>query len=159
MGLCSVILWLICWGGWVTYSVYRHFMYLSFWHPWLPMQVNLLLHLTMQPKDYEVNDNITLHVGGRSSHEQYIHYWCLLRPYIHESYCVGVPSRNHCPGFYSGMYRLMMLTVKHQLLSHACIVFSFYPLSLAITWSWRTRCTWTEGMSIWTTWCKESPFS
>merc|ERR1719164_393867 len=29
---------------------------------------------------------------------------------------------------------LMMLTVKHQLLSHACIVFSFYPLSLAITW-------------------------
>merc|ERR1712137_492013 len=55
-------------------------------------------------KKTKVNDDITLHVGGRSSHEQYIHYWCFLRPYIHERYCVGVPSRNHCLGVYSGMY-------------------------------------------------------
>merc|ERR1719163_2178037 len=29
---------------------------------------------------------------------------------------------------------VMMLNTKHQLLSHACLVFSFYPLALAVTW-------------------------
>jgi len=29
---------------------------------------------------------------------------------------------------------VMMLNTKHQLLYHACLVFSFYPLALAVTW-------------------------
>merc|ERR1712007_133297 len=29
---------------------------------------------------------------------------------------------------------MMMLNLKHQLLMHACVVFSFYPLALAVTW-------------------------
>merc|ERR1719361_2041099 len=29
---------------------------------------------------------------------------------------------------------IMMLNTKHQLLYHACLVFSFYPLALAVTW-------------------------
>merc|ERR1719361_476095 len=29
---------------------------------------------------------------------------------------------------------IMMLNTKHQLLYHACLVFSFYPAALAVTW-------------------------
>merc|ERR550537_352923 len=56
----------------------------------------------MQRKRREVNDDVSLHVGGCCCHEQHFHYWCILCPHIHEGYCLGVPSRNYCLSPHSG---------------------------------------------------------